>query len=219
VSNGIVTIVGGPRADNAIGYEAPKMGPVSIYAMVALAESATSNQHGNFYGFNVRYSDGPVGVGVTVGHQAKAEDNGAAASSLLLGASYDFGAAKLMGGVQYVKNTTRAANLDDDREEAFLGVQVPMGAGSLWAGAGTGRFKDISGTRATQASVGYLHNLDKSTTLYVIGTTVSNGAVGTLSDGQGNFFAASTDTATGGGPAVSQGRDAHQIVVGARYAF
>jgi predicted porin len=219
VSNGIVSIVGGPRADNAIGYESPKLGPVSIYAMAALAESASSNTRGNYYGVNVRYSEGALGVGLTYSMQQKAVDNGADASSITLGASYDFGGAKLMGGLQYVKNTTRAANLDDDREEAFIGVQVPMGDGSLWAGAGTGRFKDISDTRASQASIGYLHNLDKSTTLYVVGTTVKNGAVGTLSDGAGNFFAASADTATGAGPAVSQGRDAHQVIVGLRYRF
>jgi hypothetical protein len=64
-----------------------------------------------------------------------------------------------------------------------------------------------------------LYNLDKSTTVYVVGTTIKNGSVGTLSDGNGNFFAASTDTATGAGPAVSQGQDAHQLVVGLRYRF
>lgn len=219
VSNGIVTIVGGPRADNALGFEAPKMGPVSVFAMVGLAETSSSNEHGNYYGVNVRFADGPVGVGLTVGHHAKPNDGGAAATSALLAGSFDFGAAKLMGGVQYVKNTTRVANLDDDREEAFIGVQVPLGDGSLWAGAGTGRFKDIDNTRASQASVGYLHNLDKSTTLYVVGTTVKNGSVGTLSDGT-NFFNASADTATGGGPAVTQqGRDAHQVIVGVRYRF
>jgi predicted porin len=209
VSNGIVSIVGGPRADNAIGYEAPKMGPVSVFGMVGLAESADSNEHSNLYALNVRFADGPVGVGVTFGHHAKPDDTGEAASSVLVAGSFDFGGAKLMGGVQYVKNATRAANLDDDREEAFIGVQVPLGDGQLWAGAGTGRFKDIDNTRASQGSVAYLHNLDKSTTVYVVGTTVKNG----------DLTAFSTDTATGAGPAVSLGRKAHALNVGVRYRF
>jgi predicted porin len=209
VSNGIVSIVGGPRADNALGYEAPKMGAVSVFGMVGLAESSSSNEHGNYYGVNVRYAEGPLGIGVTVGYHTKPDDAGEDASSVLLAGSFDFGGAKLMGGVQLVRNVTRAADVADNREEAFVGVQVPLGDGSLWAGAGTGRVKDVGGTRATQGSVGYLHSLDKSTTVYVVGTTVRNG----------DNTAFSTDTATGAGPAVSPGRNAHALNVGVRYRF
>jgi predicted porin len=208
-SSGIISLVGGPRADNSIAYEAPKMGPVSFYAMGAVAESSNSNTHGNYYGINLRYADGPVGVGVTYAQQQKGDASGENASSVLVGASYDFGAAKLMGGVQYVRNLTRQANVEDNREEAFLGVQVPIGDGALWAGAGTGRTLHMDHSRATQASVAYLHNLDKSTTVYAVLSGIRNG----------DATAYSTDTATGAGPAVSPGQDAHQLVVGLRYRF
>lgn len=208
-SSGIVSLVGGPRKDHSLVYELPKMGSVSASFMYAMGEQPGDRSHGAFFAGSARYADGPLGLGVAYARQAAPDAASVAATSLLLAGSFDFGAAKLMGGFQAVRNLTHAANVDDNRDEAFLGVQVPVGEGSFWAGAGTGRFKNQSGTRATQGSVAYLHKLDKSTTVYGVLTSISNGSAA----------AYTTDTATGSGPAVSAGKNASALQVGIRYRF
>ena len=112
------------------------------------------------------------------------------------------------GGVQ-LGNGTRVAGTQDDRSEFFAGVHVPVGAETFWAGAGTGSTRHVSGSRATQASVAWLHSLDKSTTIYAVATTLHNGSASALT----------IDTATGSGPSVSPGRNASGLQAGLRYKF
>lgn len=209
-SSGIVTILGGSRANNSVAYELPKFGNVTVDTMYGAGESSTgSTQNNSFFGASARYASGPLGVAVTYGHQNRADDTGVAAYSLLVSGTYDFGSFKLMGGAQGVRNSTRAADVADDRIEYFAGVHVPFGADALWAGVGTGSTRHLSNSRATQLSVGYLHSLFKNTTLYGVATTISN-------DDNAAYTA---DTATGAGPVVSAGKDANALQVGMMYRF
>lgn len=210
ISSGIVSIIGGTRADNSLVWEMPKMGDISANVMYAAGESTTgSNSNGNFVGANVRYASGPLGIGLTLGHQNRADDPGTAASSALLAGTYDFGAFSLMAGVQAVKNLTRATATDDDRTEYFLGTHIPVGNDAVWLGAASGSTKGVSGTRATQLSAGYLHALFKNTTLYGVLTNIHNG----------DATAYTADTATGSGPAVSPGKKVNALQVGVRFKF
>ena len=209
-SSGIVTILGGARANNSIAYELPKFGNVTIDTMYGAGESnAGSTQNKSFFGASARYSSGPLGVGLTYGHHNRDDDSGVAAYSLLVSGSYDFGSFKLMGGAQGVRNSTRQADTADDRIEYYAGVHVPFGQDALWLGAGTGSTRHVSNSRATQLSVGYLHSLFKNTTLYGVATTIRNDS----------GVAYTTDTATGGGAPVSSGRDADALQVGMMYRF
>jgi predicted porin len=209
-SSGIISIVGGSRADNSIAWELPKFGDVTANLMYAAGESSSgSNQNNSFIGAGLRYSAGPLGLGLTIGHQNRADDAGVAATSVLLAGTYDFGAASIHAGVQSVHNSTRAANVDDNRTEFFAGVHVPFGDDKLWAGFGTGKTNKVDGSRASQASLGYLHSLYKNTTLYGVVTSIHNGSATSYT----------TDTATGDGPAVSAGKNASALQVGIRYKF
>jgi predicted porin len=209
-SSGIVSILGGARANNSIAYELPKFGGVTVDTMYAAGESTIgSAQNKSFFGASARYASGPLGAGITYAHLNRSDDGGVAAYSLLVSGTYDFGAVKLMGGVQGVRNSTLKANAADDRVEYYAGVHVPFGEDALWLGAGTGSIRHLGNSRATQLSVGYLHSLFKNTTLYGVATTISNDA----------NAAYTTDTATGAGPAVSQGKDASALQVGMMYRF
>lgn len=210
ISSGIVSIVGGSRANNSVAWELPAFGAVKVNMMYAAGEPGTGSSSNNaFYGAGLRYASGPLGVGLTVARQNRADDTGANAGSALLAGTYDFGAVSLMGGVQVVRNATRAANVEDNRNEYFVGVHVPLGNDELWVGAGSSSTKNVDGSRATQGSLGYLHALDKSTTLYAVATTIRNG----------DNTAFTTDTATGAGAAVSAGRNASALQMGLRYKF
>jgi len=209
-SSGIVTILGGARADNSVSYELPKFAGVTIDTMYAAGESTVgSAQNKSFFGASARYGSGPLGVGITYGHLNRSDDGGVAAYSLLVSGTYDFGAVKVMGGAQGVRNSSRQANVADDRVEFYAGVHVPFGDDALWLGAGTGSVRHVSNSRATQLSVGYLHSLFKNTTVYGVATAISNDS----------NAAYTTDTATGAGAAVSKGQDASALQVGMMYRF
>ena len=210
ISNGIVTSLGGVRANNSIVYEAPKAGGFDFTVMAAAGESSTgASSNGDYFSANLRYSAGPLGAGLTLSHLNKPVDGDVGANAALLAATWDAGAFSLLGGAQVVRNATQAADTQDDRTEFYAGVHVPVGAEQFWLGAGTGSTRHVDGTRATQASVAWLHSLDKSTAIYAVATTLHNGSASAFT----------VDTATGSGPAVSPGKDASGLQVGFRYKF
>jgi len=210
ISSGIVTSLGGVRANNSIVYAAPKFGGFDLSLMAAAGEAtAGSTSNGDLFSANLRYSAGPIGIGLTLSHLNKPVDGDVAASAVLLAGTWDAGSFSLMGGAQAVHNATQAANTQDDRTEFFAGARVPVGADEFWLGTGTGSTKHVDGTRATQGSVAWLHHLDKSATIYAVATTLHNGSATSFT----------IDTATGNGPAVSPGQDASGLQVGFLYRF
>ena len=209
VSSGIVSIFAS-RANNSIVWASPAFGPVTVTAMIAAGESTTGSQtNSSLAEVDFHLGSGKAGVDLTLSGQKRAVDAGVNAGALTLSGTYDFGAVKLQGGVQFVNNSTRAADTEDNRREFFAGVQVPVGADSLWIGAGTGKTNRVAGSTASQYSVGWLHPVIKGFDVYGVLTTVRNGEATAYSD----------DTATGAGPAVSAGQDASALQVGFRYRF
>jgi len=209
VSSGIVSIFGA-RADNSIVWASPSSNGVTATAMVALGESSTGSQtNGTLAALDLHYGTGPLGANLTVTSKKKLVDGGVNASAVTLSGTYDLGKAKLMGGYQAVHNSTQAADTADNRQEFFAGVQVPMGTDTLWVGGGAAKTTDVSGSSAKQFSLGWVHPLVKGADVYAVASTVSNG----------DATAYSTDTATAGGPAVSNGVSAKSLQVGFRYKF
>jgi predicted porin len=208
-SSGIVSLLAA-RADNSLVYGAPRMGPVSVSVMAALAETGTSNSNGNLYSADVQFVQGGLDLGVSFAQRAKQAAGDVSSSIVLLAGSYDAGAVKVMGGVQSVKDGTGAPATEDDRTEFFVGAQVPVGAkDAFWAGAYTGKTKSVSGSTATQISLGWDHTLGKGLDAYAVASVIRNG----------DATAFTTDSATGAGPAVSPGTDVKGVQVGVRYRF
>ena len=209
VSSGIVSMFAS-RANNSVVWVSPALGPVGVTAMLAAGESSTGSQtNSSLAEVNFHLGSGNVGVDLTLSGQKRAVDAGVNAAAATLGGYYDFGAVKLLGGVQFVNNSTRAAATEDNRREFFAGVNVPFGADVLWLGAGTGKTQRVADSTATQYSVGYMHNIVKGFDVYGVLTSIANGDATAYSD----------DTATGAGPAVSAGKTASAAQVGFRYRF
>ncbi|MDE2368297.1 MAG: porin [Burkholderiales bacterium] len=199
------------RADNSIVYAAPKMGNVSMSAMVSLGEASSgSTANGNLYAANVEYAAGPLDLNVVLTSQNRATDAGVNASIALVTGSYDLGSVKLMGGVQGVRKPSRVAGANDDRNEVFAGVQIPVGKDLIALAGYSSRARNSgSGMTASQVSAEYIHNVTKELLTYFTVTDIKNGSATNYT----------TDGATGSGPAVSAGRKASALQVGFRYKF
>jgi len=209
VSSGIVSVFES-RANNSIVWSAPTSGGFAVTAMVALGESSTGSQtNSSLASVDLHYGRGSSGVNLTLTGRKKPVDTGVNATAVTLGGTYDFGVLKLMGGVQQVNNSTGETATADNRREFFAGVNVPFGGDTLWLGAGTGKTESVAGSTASQYSLGYIHSVAKGVDVYGVLTDIKNGPATAYSD----------DTATGSGPAVSDGKSASAAQVGFRYRF
>ena len=209
VSSGIVSMFAS-RANNSIAYSSNAAGGFQFSALAAAGESSSgSNTNGSLVEANFHFGSGPFAADLTLSGMKRLADDGKNATAETLGGSYNFGAVKLLGGVQFVQNSTTLANTDDNRTEVFAGINAPIGNDALWIGAGAGKVNKVSGTTASQYSIGYMHNLAKGVDMYGVATTIKNGDNTSYSD----------DTATGAGPSVSAGKSSSALQVGFRYRF
>lgn len=204
VSSGIMTLVGGPRANNSVVYATPTWGGFSSTWMAAAGEGVK----GRSFGADLRYASEKLMVALTLTQQDPPAAGMARARSALLSGAYDFGAFKLMGAAQAVKHANFVAT-QDDRQEFYIGAQVPIGAGTVQAVYGGGKTKGIAGSKASELSLGYDHALSKRTNLYVIGSRIDNGTL----------TAFTTDGSTGSGPSAVTGHGVSAVQVGMRHRF
>jgi predicted porin len=132
--------------------------------------------------FSVNYAGGPLAVGGA--YAATANDDTAPAvakaTQTALGASYDFGVAKLFG--TYTTAKTDATGVAGNTDKGLsLSVVAPVGPGAIVGSYGK---KTVNSTAATDDvtafTVAYLQNLSKTTTAYAavqkksVNTTVSS---------------------------------------------
>lgn len=207
------------RQNNKITYFTPNFSGFTAGVDYAFGEKAGDGQNGRYFGGFVAYNNGPLAV--TLGADRKnnpsttdgsyggsnvAFTQGDKLDSYGLGATYDFGVAKVNGLALQVKE--KGAVVNSKLTSYALGVSAPVG--------GVGEVKaqyalykaggDLSG-KAHQLSLGYVHNLSKRTALY-----------GTYS------FLKNKDNAQftlGGVPsyAVGAGKASNGVQVGIRHAF
>lgn len=98
----------------------------AIYSMGKNEALASGVSDDDKYGLSAAYANGPVNVGViyhNVGYSSKDQ------SEWLIGASYDFGMAKVAGSYQAASNIGGTANADSKLWN--LGVIVPVGGGNV----------------------------------------------------------------------------------------
>jgi predicted porin len=150
---------------NAIQYVSPNFSGVTVQLEYAPSENVNTRSTTSI---GVRYAAGPVGVSL-VYDQARANEAGEWAWSkiLQLAGSYDFGAAKVSATYQKLRSTSDAYNEANSAssDTAFvLGLNVPMGAGQIWAQYGVA---ETIGSDARVVGLGYKYSLSKRTTAYV----------------------------------------------------
>lgn len=154
---GVGVTTGDTGWSDSISYASPKFGGLSFTGQVAAGEG----NGGRNVGGHLLYVGGALAA--TAAYQ-KVEKGRSVADTTTwqLGASYDFGAAKLFG--QYGKVANDTSGVDATLIE--LGTSVPVGDGKILLAWGR-QASDTDITRTT-TSLGYDHLLSKRTDLYAV---------------------------------------------------
>lgn len=150
------TVTGDTGWSDSVHYIAPKIGDFSLGLIGAAGEAGG----GRNTGYNLGYGSGAFASALTfqkVAKGATVDDT----RTWQLGASYDFGVAKLFGQYAKVDNIT----LKRDFKISGLGVAVPLGGGKVllqW-----GHIDGSVTADRTTTTLGYDYNLSKRTDAYV----------------------------------------------------
>ena len=158
------------RFDHAISYESPVVGGVSGKIALGFGEdktatlSATKNTS-----LNIKYAAGPVIAGYSYQKQG-AQGAVLPISYKLIGGSYDFGAAKVVGAI----NTTTRGSSDD--KDFQIGLNVPFGAASVAFGYAysKGTVNGAAGDKGTGLALLATYDLSKRSRLYAGWRKTSN---------------------------------------------
>lgn len=151
----------GIRSNNMISYFTPNFGGVKAAVSYGFDEQ-TTGKAGRYIGGNVSYDNGPLSVAVSYD---RLDFVGGDRDAATLGASYNFGVAKLNGIIQQQKYSANAGG-EAKFNNYMLGVSAPVG------GAGEVKLQyarydqKTFDANADQLSLGYVHNLSKRTAVY-----------------------------------------------------
>ena len=162
LGSGVSTLV---RTDNSISYFTPAMGGFYAHVMGAPGEGTPGNQ---YKAVRIGYADSKLNVAAAVGVTNTATDNFTLTN---LGASYDFGVAKVMG----IYNVSEFGA----KKSTMIGVGANAPIGDFWqlrvsaaranaTGAGT------DANDANLFAVGGIYLLSKRTALYGTASRIAN---------------------------------------------
>ena len=205
--NGYATRVG-----NMISYYTPNLSGFNAALNYGFGEKVGDSSASRYYAGSVGYDNGPLSV--TFGADQMNADYTVAGNTLdtnrsyNLGASYDFGAAKVLGYFRQ-QRTKYLGGGTDKLNAAGLGVSAPVGAaGQVLAAYNFYDLKAVDG-KAHQLSLGYVHNLSKRTALY--------GTYAFLKNKGSEQFGLNTTGLPSYVPAA--GKNENAVTVGIRHAF
>ena len=196
------------RASNTIGYFLPPnlggfygqfqygFSEKTKYSPgLATPDVANNSRQGRYVGGRFGYANGPLDVAIAYGSSTVGDQyyigTTTKTNTLNLGASYDFGPAKLFGEVSKLKNKVDyevtpllGGRPDVDVTGYLLGVTVPVGAGLIRASYSRVKYDfnevqlpfepSVADPKASKLALGYVHNLSKRTALYATIARVSN---------------------------------------------
>lgn len=207
------------RASNMLSYSSPNFSGFTANISYAFDEKANANvpavgvtKAGRYVGGNVGYDNGPLSVTAAYG-TLKMGLGGIAADrdEYSIGASYNFGVAKVVGLAQQVKYKAQGENAKFNNY--MLGVSAPVG--------GVGEVKlayalydqKADDTKAHQLSLGYVHNLSKRTAVY--------GTVAYLKNKEGSYMSLASKGVSNNIGLKDSGAARNQtgVQVGIRHAF
>jgi predicted porin len=146
---------------NSITYTSPNLSGLEIGLQLGLKEDGAETQ-GRF-AVSGEYKTGPVGLSLVIANDKFME--GGKLSSVLGGASYDFGVLKAYG--QVGTHTIKMDGAEDTKVKFFqLGAGIPVSAeGSVMVSLGQSKWGDALKIR--DLSIGYDHMISKRTDAYV----------------------------------------------------
>jgi predicted porin len=191
--------------NNTLQYITPKIGDVVGRVYVGMPEGAATGEN---YAASLDYSKGPLFLGLsfdsaqiagsTVGLPAAA----VRAKTLGIGASYDFGPAKLFAYAQQ----NRVPGLQN-ATSTNASIAVPAGGGEFRAAIG--QWSRPNDADVKRIAFGYTYFLSKRTQIYGVAAQLSNGSRSTAM-----LFPISQDSA-----AATPGQDVRSFGVGIRHMF
>ncbi|MBO9513443.1 MAG: porin [Variovorax sp.] len=212
-------------------------------ATATATDPAGVSRSPRYIGGRVGYANGPLDVALAYGESTLSSNYFTGTTTNLdilnLGASWDFGVAKLFG--EYSKNDLKqdvstgfiqgVINPFGFREPGadgwLLGVTVPVGPGLIRASYSRVDYKNtshinqltglFSDPKADQWALGYVHNLSKRTALYASVARISNKDGADLNVGGPAFF--TTPITANGVTAVPQATTSIGYDFGIRHAF
>jgi len=152
----------GLRGNNSILYTTPSLGGFNGSVMYAFGEVPGDSSANRLISTSVGYSNGPLAAGVAYTERRAADSTATKDGSL--GASYDFGMAKLYGLVQ---RTT-------GRDQYLLGTRIPAGAGAVLASYVRASDRSDAGDDASQIGIGYVRPINKILQAYAAYAQISN---------------------------------------------
>lgn len=191
------------RWNNSVNYKSANMGGVTVNTIYSFGEEKqdTNRRQGDRWGIGAEYANGPVGVNVIYhhGNDVPAIAGLGDKKEWYVGGSYNFGAVKLLGSFQQVKQTS------DTNKIYQIGAIAPVSsAGRVHLAVGQLEH-DRSDMDATNVTVGYTHALSKRTTGYVYFVNVNN-----KSRQNATFFASGVGQA---------GDNSENVMVGVNHTF
>lgn len=196
---------GSARTNNSIVYDSPNYMGFKGRLIYGAGETANDFNRGRTVALGVDYANGPLAVGYVHSRYrlttAEALDgqNDNDLKENLIGASYDFGIAKLVGSWQNAEDESAiipGGNPSDKSTTWNIGVDVPVGAGVV---AVSYARKDVTGNSNLEANsytLAYVHNLSKRTALYGGVNHTSNDSLAKFGDFSGAGIAAGNDPTT-----------------------
>lgn len=172
------------RMNNTVKYASPTVNGFSAELAYGFGETAGDSRHGRQIGASGAYVNGPFSVRAAYANinnipVAPAPINRGKTS--LLGATYDFGPAKVALAYAMNKGTVNINNTvnpdrNADNRDLMLGVSVPLGVHTLRASYIDKKDKAGTNRGASQWGVGYDYYLSKRTNLYLAYAHIGNDA-------------------------------------------
>jgi predicted porin len=170
------------RVDNTVAYVSPSFSGFNVtvaYSNQAIGQEALENSEDNrVWAILPRYTNGPLDVALSY-HQIKSKDSDAVdIKNWAVGATYDFGAAKLAAFYDQNKwNDVLGVEDNDLKLKSWLiGVTVPFGKHALLASYTQSKLSGISDRegKARQWALGYTYALSKRTNFYAAVADITN---------------------------------------------
>lgn len=160
------------RANNDIMYSTPVIGGFSANLAYGFGEVAGDTSASRYIGGSAGYAEGPLFVRLAYQSSNNAAANGAAKNTLL-GATYNFGPAKLHAA--YAVSKTDAAGVASvDAADGMIGVSVPVGASTFLASYVRRNDKLAVNRDAGQIGIGYTYDMSKRTSFYAAYARIDN---------------------------------------------
>lgn len=197
------------RISNSVKYTSNSFSGFKANAAYGFGEVAGKTSGNSNYGLGLGYANGPLNVQYAYHNQdvttAATLVNVSKNKSHFLGATYDFGVAKLHGAFADTK-VDNAVGVDNKYRNYMIGVSAPVGPGSIFASYAVNDNKTTGSNNqdTKKFAISYSYDLSKRTNLYTGYSKTSNDAGANLSSGiQG----------------VTAGKDPSSFNVGIRHKF